>query len=190
MLGGQIEMTISRTEAAEALSEIERTAGRTQELRGYRAAGPTMVLWGVIWIVGYVATGLLPADRWYLVWIPLDLIGFAVTFLLHRKGRGGETDARWWRSPATALAMIAFYAAVLTVFQPLAPNTYLAFPGLFVGALYGLMGIWRMTRYLWIGAAMFVLTLIGFFCFPMWLAFWMAALGGGLILGGLWMRKA
>jgi len=185
-------MAITKTEAAEALSEIERTAGRTQELRGYRTAGPILMLWGVIWVVGYVATGLLPAERWGLIWIPLDLIGFALTILVHRKGRADSaTGAGSWRTPATALAIIAFYAAVLTVFQPLAPNTYLAFPGLVVGALYGLMGIWRMTRYLWIGAAVFVLTLIGFFGFPMWLAFWMAATGGGgLILGGLWMRRA
>ena len=76
-------MAISRTEAAEALSEIERAAGRTQVLRGYRISGPILMLWGVIWIIGYVATGLSPA-RWGWIWLPLDLIGFVLSILIGR----------------------------------------------------------------------------------------------------------
>ena len=64
-------------------------------------------------------------------------------------------------------------------------------PGLVAGVIYTLIGVWRMTRYVWIGVSLFAATLVGFFWFPMWLAFWMAAAGGGaLILGGLWLRRA
>jgi len=184
-------MSISRTEAAEALSEIERTAGRSQELRGYRIGGPILMLWGVIWIVGYVAMGLLPPQQWGWVWLPLDLIGLAGTIVMSARARGGAKSADGWRNLAGFLAIGAFAGAVLAIFQSPSPGPYLAFPGLLVGLIYGVIGIWRMTRYAWIGAAVFVATLVGFFCFPMWLAFWMAATGGGaLILGGLWLRSA
>jgi len=185
-------MTISRTEAEDALSEIERTAGRTQVLRGYQVGGPILMLWGAIWVVGYVAMGLLPGRQWGLVWLPLDVIGIVGSIAMSAKARGGAKGAGRWRTLAGIVTIAAFCGAVLAIFQPTTPQPYLAFPGLLVGVIYSLVGVGRMmTRYLWIGGAVFVATLVGFFWFPMWLAYWMAAAGGGgLILGGLWMRGA
>jgi hypothetical protein len=185
-------MSISRTEAEEALSEIERTAGRSQVLRGYRVGGPILMLWGAIWVVGYVAMGLLPNQKWGLVWLPLDIIGLALTIMMSAKAPGGVKSADRWRRLAGIAAIVAFVGAVFAVFQATSPGPYLAFPGLLVGVIYAMVGVLRtMPRYLWIGAAVFVATLVGFFGFPMWLAYWMAATGGGgLIVGGLWLRSA
>jgi hypothetical protein len=37
----------------------------------------------------------------------------------------------------------------------------------------------------------FAASLVGYFFFQPWLAFWMAAVGGGgLFVGGLWLRRA
>ena len=185
-------MTMSRTEAQEALSEIERTTGRSFTLRAYRGGGPILMLWGVIWIIGYVAMGLEPPDRWGLVWAPLDLIGFVATLLMVcSRHPGADRVQRAWRTVGMVLAVGAFCGAVLTIFQGRGVNTYLAFPGLITGMIYAMIGVWRMPRYVWIGAAMFAATLAGYFWFPMWLAFWMAGVGGcALILGGFWLRRA
>ena len=184
-------MVISRDEAEAALSEIERTTFRGEALRSYRFAGPILMLWGVIWAIGYVAMGLLPVRQWGFIWLPLDFVGVAATILMSRKAPGGVKGAGGWRALAVILMVGAFSGAVYVVFQPTSPGPFLAFPGLLAGMIYGVFGIWRMTRYIWIGAAVFAATLIGFFCFPVGLAFWMAAAGGGgLILAGLWLRRA
>ena len=53
-----------------------------------------------------------------------------------------------------------------------------------------LAGLWFGYAFVAIGLGISALTLIGFFyigeAFPLWMAF---VNGGGLILGGLWMRR-
>ena len=190
-------MGISRAEAAASLSEIERTTGRSHEMKGYRIGGPILMLWGVVWAVAYVGMGLLPVQQWGWVWLPPDILGVVGTMLMagrasSKAGAGGAAGrAVGWRVLAGMLALGAFSASICLIFRADTPGPYLALPGLEVGVIYGVLGAWRMTRYAWIGAAMFASTLIGFFVFPMWLPFWMAATGGGgLMLGGLWLKGA
>jgi hypothetical protein len=57
-------MGISKTEAASALTDIESTAGRSRLLKGYQIAGPILMVWGVVWALGYTAMGVLPPERW------------------------------------------------------------------------------------------------------------------------------
>lgn len=187
-------MTINKTEAAEALLEIERVAGRTRELRGYQIAGPIMMVWGVIWVVGYVAMGLTPGARWGWIWLVLDLVGLAATALMARRARMGSAAppvAVGRRVVIPFLAITAFCFGLFAIFQSRSVNAYLAFPGLLAAVIYAAIGISGRTRFAWIGAALFVTTLLGFFLFPGWLTFWMAATGGGgLILAGLWLWRA
>ena len=68
-------MGISRSEAASALTDIDSTAGRSRLLKSYHVAGPILMLWGVIWTIGYSGMGLLPVERWNMIWLPLDVAG-------------------------------------------------------------------------------------------------------------------
>ena len=56
--------------------------------------------------------------------------------------------------------------------------------------VYSIVGLWVGPAFVAIGLGITALTLIGYFCigeaFPLWMAF---VNGGGLILGGLWMRR-
>ena len=56
---------------------------------------------------------------------------------------------------------------------------------------YALAGIWFGIAFVAICLGITALTLIGFFyigeVFPLWMAF---VNGGGLIVGGLWMRRS
>lgn len=187
-------MGISRTEAASALTDIEQTTGRSHELRGYRIAGPILMIWGVIWAIGYSAMGLLPIERWGLVWLPLDLAGVVATILLSRRPRtGGKTvkAGASWRMGVGILAVLAFFVGTYTVFQPTTIEPAIVYPGLVCGLIYTVVGVAFMPRFLWIGAGVFVASLVGYFLFQPWLAFWMAAVGGGgLFVAGLWLRRA
>lgn len=184
-------MAISRTEAASALTDIEQTTGRSRVLKGYQIAGPIVMVWGVVWILGYAAMGLSPAERWGAVWLVLDVIGVAATVWLSRRGRGAARVGQGWRIAVGVLAVMAFYVATFALFQPTSVAVGMAYPGLVTGLVYAGVGIVFMPRFLWIGAAVFVASLIGYFLLQPWLAFWMAAVGGGgLLLGGLWLRRA
>ncbi|WP_425996480.1 hypothetical protein [Caulobacter sp. DWR1-3-2b1] len=186
-------MSMTRNEAAAALSDIERTTERGQVLRGYRIAGPILMLWGLIWAAGYVAMGLLAPERWGQLWIVLDVVGVVGSLVLSRSAgsaRRGEAMAMNWRMVVGMLAGLVFFFGTFTLFQASTVEPYLAFPGLVTGLVYIGMGLWRMPRYLWIGATLMIATMVGYVFFQPLLTFWMAAFGGGgLFLAGLWLRK-
>ena len=185
-------MGISKSEAASALTDIESTAGRSRLLKGYQIAGPILMVWGVVWAVGYSAMGLLEPERWGLVWLVLDVIGVTATILLARAGKSGAKAAgQGWKIAAGVFAILLFYAATFALFKPTSIDAAIAYPGVVTGLVYAGVGIAFAPRYLWIGAAVFAASLVGFFFFQPWLAFWMALVGGGgLILAGLWLRRA
>jgi hypothetical protein len=185
-------MVITKTEAAAALSEIQRTTDRSHVLKGYRQSGPVFILWGVIWVVGYAAMGVLPPAQWGWVWLPLDVLGMLATFVLIGRGCGPAEKGDGLKVLTTILAIAAFACGILLLFEARSNNTYLAFPALLAGAIYFAVGrLGRAPRMMLIGALMFAATLIGFHFFAPWLAFWLAAVGGGgLIAGGLWLWRA
>jgi hypothetical protein len=184
-------MGISKSEAASALTDIESTAGRSRLLKGYHVAGPILMVWGVMWALGYSAMGFLPPEQWGLMWLVLDVVGVVSTILLSRAGKGRAQAGQGWKIAAGVLAILAFFAATFTLFWPVSLDAAIAYPGVVTGLIYAGIGIAFAPRYLWIGAAVFAASLVGYFFFQPWLAFWMAAVGGGaLIVAGLWLRRA
>jgi hypothetical protein len=191
-------MVITSTEAAAALRDIAQTDRRTRVSGAYHIASPHLILWGLIWAAGYAGCGLTPPEQWGLVWLPLILVGVVgATVLGMRAGAAGSVGARGGagfdvgKSVWLALAIGAFMGSVYFVFAPLSPLPYLVFPALITALVYVLLGtLFGLPRYVAIGAIMFLVTMIGFIYAKPYLPFWIAAAGGGgLILGGLWMRK-
>lgn len=195
-------MVISSTEAAEALRDVAQTDRRTRVSGTYHFASPYLILWGVVWAIGYVASGLALPEQWGLVWLPLDVVGIVGSIVIAMRGRAGQGAVD--SSPAAgasrsmagkaitmALAICLFIGSVDFVFQPATPLPYLVFPALIAGLIYGLVGVLLdLPRCLAVGAIMFVVTMAGFVFDKPDLPFWIAASGGGgLILGGLWMRR-
>jgi len=183
-------MGMTRNEAAAALSDIERTTERGQVLAGYRISGPILMLWGLIWAAGYVAMGFLPAERWGQIWIVLDIVGVVGSLVLSRGAGRGAAMAMNWRMLVGVVATLVFFFSTFALFQASRVEPYLAFPGLVTGMIYVGMGLWKMTRYLWIGVTLIIATMVGYLFFQPWLTFWMAGFGGGgMFLAGLWLRK-
>jgi cbb3-type cytochrome oxidase subunit 3 len=191
-------MVISSTEAAEALRDIAQTDRRTRVSGAYHVASPHLILWGLIWAAGYAGSGFTPPEKWGLVWLPLILVGVVGAILLGRRGAamgvGGASGAAGFsvgKSMTLALAIGLFIGSVYFVFQPVSPLPYLVFPALITALIYVLLGgLLGLPRYVAIGAIMFLVTMVGFIYAKPFLPFWIAAAGGGgLVLGGLWMRK-
>ncbi|HEY0412831.1 MAG TPA: hypothetical protein VGD66_06810 [Allosphingosinicella sp.] len=184
-------MTISPGQAAAALEDIERTERKTRTARGYAEASPYLVLWGLVWIVGYGGCAVLPREQWGLVWLPLIVVGAIGSIWLGSRGRGESRPGSLGRAGLITLSIGIFIGSVYYVFRPTDAAPYLIFPTLIAGLVYSLAGILaRMPRFVWIAAGMFVLTMAGYVAAPQWTAIWVgAAGGGGLVLGGLWLRK-
>lgn len=188
-------MPLSPGQAAAALEEIDRTERRTHMAKGYSLASPYLILWGLIWILGYGACAVLPPERWGLVWLPLAGAGTLASMAIGVRSRARSGGGKLVSSGQTAvmgLAIFVFIGAVYYLFRPTSPLPYLIFPSFVAGLAYTLAGaVARMPRFVWIGVGIFLLTLAGYVAAPQWSAIWVAiAGGGGLLLGGLWLQKA
>jgi len=187
-------MTLSSEQAAAALNEIDRTERRTVRAAGYSMASPYLILWGLIWIAGYGACAMLPPERWGLPWLPLIAVGTLGSVALGMRPRPGRHEGGavgFAQSTVMALAVCVFIGAVYYLFQPTSPLPYLIFPSFVAGLAYVLAGaVARMQRFVAIGFGIFAVTLGGYVAAPQWSALWAAAGGAGLVLGGLWLRRA
>lgn len=174
--------------AADALHEIENTQRKSAVTYGYRRTSPYLILWGVIWIVGY--TGVYLRPHWWALWPALIVVGIVVSFFFKGEGGAKTSSDYGWRYGATAVVLFLFFTATFAVLPPKTGLEVGAFLPLCVGLGYAIYGIWaRAVRILVLGLALGVLTVGGYFYLPAYFVLWMAALGGGgLILGGLWLR--
>jgi len=183
-------MPITHVEAQEALRDIARTGRASATAHGYQHASPHLIVWGAIWAFGYG----LSYSRWQYsgaVWPVLSLIGVAASFWIGWQSRSAQSEHYDWRFAATALAVFAFIAALFAIMPPRTDAQLGAFFPILVALFYAIVGIWtRGTRILLTGMAVAALTLVSYFLLPQYFALLMAGVGGGgLILGGLWLRS-
>lgn len=184
---------LSVAEASDALQAISATQVRSQQLYGYQMASPHLILWGVIYVLGYGLPSLFPPLSW--IWAVLVLPGLAASFWIAIRQQQARTLRRASHSGRYLAGMIAIFAFIVALFAIMQPRTDLqadAIMPLLVAIAYALDGIIRSGARMWItGLALGVLTVGGYFWLPQYFLAWMALTGGGaLILGGVWLRTA
>ena len=180
-------MQVSPQEAAQALEAIASTESRSATLRGYRGAAPHLLLWGLLWAVGYGLTELMP-QRAGAIWSVIVVVGIAAgTLMMFRKA--DRSDA--WRFAAVWATLVVFCAATFAIMPPTDGRQVAAFVPLVIAATYVTAGIWFGSRYVVAGLAVAALTLGGFFLLREYFLLWMAVVGGGaLLLAGFWLSRA
>jgi hypothetical protein len=177
-------------EAARALKDAEAAADRSAAAVGYQRSSQYLILWGAVWGVGNVAAFLR---------LPLGPYAFAVLMLLGvtgsvivgmRAGRDGRRRSYALRALVVAVAFALFANGMQVVTDIRSFDVAEAVICLAIGAGYMVMGIslgWRMTA---VGVALMVAVIAGWIYAREQFFLWMAlAGGGGLVLGGLWMRR-
>lgn len=183
-------MTLSKSEAADALRDIAQTERRSFSAYGYKSAAPHLILWGVVWIVGYGGTYLFPQwSAWF--WPAVALIGaFASTLIgMHSKPKG---EVRFsWRIFFTWIAALGGIVSILSIFYPFNGMQIGSLFPLVIGWSYVILGIWMGWRFALAGLAIVALTLFGFFRLsPEDFLLCMTFLGGAILIGtGLWLRS-
>jgi len=180
---------IDSKQATEALSEINEIARRVRQSTTYQISSLLIIMWGVLVFAGNLTTWLSPGNAGY-AWIAVYVAGIAGSFAVSAYGhvRTGirAFDIRWLVAILLFFAFGFFCTLGLAHFTPRQQGTF--WPIYFMLA-YTLVGLWVGPAFVAIGLGITALTLIGYFfigeAFPLWMAF---VNGGGLILGGLWMR--
>jgi hypothetical protein len=184
--------SISTEEAAEALNNIALVQRRASILRGYERGAPHVIVWGLIWVVGYGLSDLVPSMAGPTWWV-LNVVGVAGSFLLGRAAVAGAPmagAAYGRRFAAVSAAMLAFILATYYVMQPHDAVQFGAFPALLVATIYTVFGIWRGLRWAASGVVLGVCTVAGLALFKEHFMLWMAAVGGGtLLVTGFWLRR-
>jgi hypothetical protein len=180
-------MALSPQEAAQALNDIDRTQRHSALLRGYARGAPHVLLWSVLWAVGYGLTYLMPA-RGGAIWAVIVGIGAVAGIAVLFRTRGSVPA---WRYGAACGILAAFSIATLTVLRPVNSMQVAAFVPLVVAMAYALGGLWFGLRFVIAGLALAALTLAGYFLLRDYFLLWMAVVGSGaLLLAGLWLRRA
>jgi hypothetical protein len=198
-------VTLSPNEAADALRDIAATETHSRQLYGYREASPHLILWGILWAVGYGLTAASP-PLGGVIWGTIVTIGSLASYFtafraasrrnqqagatIHLARRRAASELNWTFNAISFIAAM-FIAAALAVVSPVSPRQIGAFIPLVVAAGYAVMGLWLGLRFTVAGAVLAILTLGGFFLLPTHFPLWMAACGSGsLILVGIWLRSA
>jgi hypothetical protein len=196
-------MNVSRDEAAQALAEIGDARERAVRVQSYSDAAPFFILWGVIWLVANTVTDFWPQwSGW--TWLAGIAIGASVTTWLgilqgrrraariHQRGREAgqaakRVSARFGMSWGVVLT---FFVAMGFVIGPLDDRQLNAAISLLWAFVYLGAGVWLGWRLSLIGAVTAAAILFAYFALDQhyYLVMGLAA-GGGLIIGGLWLRK-
>lgn len=183
-------MSLSSEEAAASLNQVEQASKRSSQLYIYHRSSPHLIMWGIIWIIGYGGTGLFPHYANPL-WAVLIVVGCLGGIALGRcyKSVGVIAGPSAWRMAALWAIILFFVFATYTIMQPHLGKQLAAYPALITGSVYMAVGLWNGLRYFVSGLAVVALTLIGFFFIePIFL--WFAFVGGGaMILTGIWFRQ-
>jgi uncharacterized membrane protein YeaQ/YmgE (transglycosylase-associated protein family) len=183
--------SIDPREAASALSDIDSIVQRVRQSRIYNLASLIMIMWGVVVFAGYLNAYLLPRSAGY-GWIAVYVAGIVGSVVIsasqHARDGVRTFDIRMFVAFVLFVAFGAFCSGVLAHLTPRQMGTF--WPIYFM-LVYTIAGLWAGQAFVAIGIGITVLTLIGYFfigdAFDLWMAF---VNGGGLMLGGLWMRRS
>jgi hypothetical protein len=181
---------IDPKEAASALSEIDSIARRVRHSRLYRISSLMLVLWGILTAIGYVTNYLAPGQGGY-VWPVISVAGLAGSFAVSAYDRK-RVGVRSFdlRMLAAFLLFFGFGLLWSIGLGQFTPRQLGVFWTTYFMMVYVIVGLWMGPAFVAIGLSITALALTGYVIAGDWFNLWMAAVnGGGLILGGLWMRR-
>jgi len=187
-------MNISPTEAEEALAAIQTIVQKTRRAISSSGSYIFLIVWGVIWLLGFLGSQFLPAEFAGYAWMVLDTLGGVLSAVIGiRMGRSVRST-----SPATTgkriglfwLLLFIYVLATVAVSWPADMKQMTMYIILFVMVGWLAMGLLLSFASIWPGLVLTALALVGYFLLPGLFYLWMAILGGGgMIALGLYIRS-
>lgn len=187
-------MNISPSEAEEALATIQAMVQKTRRTIASSGAYLFLIIWGVVWLLGFMGSQFLPQATAGYGWMILDVLGGILSVILGvRMSRGvrsstptisGKRVAAFW------LLLFLYSAATAAVSWPADSKQMAMYIILFVMVGWGAMGLLLSFASVWPSLILTALALVGYFLLPGIFNLWMAVLGGGgMIALGLHIRS-
>ena len=182
--------SIDPKEAASALSDIDSIVHRVRQSQIYNLASLMLIMWGVLVFAGNIASFAWPRSAGY-VWIAVNVAGiagsFAISAFSYQRTGIRTFDVR----TLAAFLLFLIFGIFCSGFGHFTPRQMGTFWPIYFMLVYTIAGLWAGYAFVAIGVAITALTLIGYFFLGAWFEPWMAVVnGGGLMLGGLWMRRS
>ncbi len=182
-------MKVDAAEAAAMIGEIESTRDRVRQSTFYRVAAGAIIGWGLLMVVGNLATHVWPRSG-AGIWVAVNVIGAAATWAFGRRieRQGYAFDRRIFGGLALFFAFGTLWSVVIGHFGP---RELCAFwPTLFMFG-YTIAGLWLGRAFVALGLGVTALIVLGYLFAGDWFNLYLALVdGGGLVLCGLWMRRA
>jgi hypothetical protein len=191
-------MDISPNEAEEALAAIQRMMRRTRHSIANSGIYMSLIVTGIVWLVGYVCTQFLPKEIVVYIWIGLSILGgtLATVFGI-RMGKRVRSPSATATAAATAkriglfwLLLVLYCIATIAVAWPMdgKQRTVIIILFIMIGQLG--MGLLLSFSSVWWALPITALALVGYFLLPGIFYLWMGVLGGGgMIVLGLYIRS-
>ncbi|NOX62154.1 MAG: hypothetical protein GXP42_09455 [Chloroflexi bacterium] len=185
-------MDISPTEAQQALDDIDKIMARTRRELANGSGPLQLVIWGLVWFVGFLGSYFLSGPKSGFLWLLLLIAALISSIYL---GYRDELRVRYgglsMRIASSWALLILFATLILWAATPkTAEQANLIFI-LIIMLGYGLLGIWTWRAMFWVGLVVSALAIIGYLFFFKHFFIWMAVLGGGaLIASGIYIKKA
>jgi len=186
-------MDVSPNEAEEALAAIRTVTQKTRRSIASGGTYITLIVTGIIWLIGFTCTQFLPPEIIGYIWTGLSILGGTLGTIL-----GFRAGTRV-RSPATApivrrvilfwLFLILFGLATIAVARPTDGKQAALLIILFIMLGQLSMGLVFSFSSVWWALPVAALALIGYYLLPGFFYLWMAILGGGgMVALGLYIR--
>lgn len=188
---------VDRDEAGALLRDVAGTERRVREFLVYTHTGDHLILWGIVWVLGFGGTHVLTTlhqDRWTgWLWLALDLSGAIGSATIGARSAGQRSDrpgVLLRLRPLFAVFAVVAFGVLWTLLGHLGWREQAAFYPTLFGFVGFVVGLWAGRALALGGVIIVALTLVGYFYTGSWFDVWMAAVGGSaLIAGGLWLRS-
>lgn len=187
-------MDISPTEAEEALAAIQTMMQKTRRSISSSGAYKFLILWGVIWMLGFLGSQFLSKDIANYVWIGLDILGGILSMVigirLNRGVRSSTHTTSGIRIGFFWLLLFFYCVAAIGIAWPVDGKQFAMFIILFVTVGWIAMGLLLSFASTWWGLALLGLSLVSYFLLEDYFFFIMAFVGGGgMIALGIYVRN-
>jgi len=179
---------INAESAAASLAEIDTIVARLKQSSFYRGASTLIIVWGALVCCGYVASSFAPRAA-IAIWSVVNSAGLVATLATGLRYRRIGADFDW----RIVIAVLLFFALGLACgrighFGPRENDAF--WPILFMFG-YALAGLWLGRALICLGVSVAALSFVGYLWVERWFDLYLALVdGGGMILAGLWMRRA
>lgn len=188
-------MNVSREDARESLTMIKATSDHTRKVVAASYASGLLILWGLIWVVGFISVHFYPRRAGY-IFNTLNAIGIVGTILICRKWPhkvATKTPAsqnilwRLWGFGILLFVFASIWLRLLTPFKGIQLSAFSCTVAMFGGIV---IGLWFGSYFMvWLGLIVTGLTLLGYYVFPGHFYLWMSPMGGGALLAtGIYIR--